>query len=280
MPKAVEKCVKALMADPNFKPKPGSTKEQSAWAVCVAMHNRKTKKNLVIHLLNKLSVDFDLRKNDVKELVADHYYLHSGWSLLKTNGAWGEWTREELSEYHAKVVDVLRSKGYMMFPKNNSLDEESKKSEETSKQLMPSDIPSLLQPGGITIFQSSGKREKDHDLENELELFDIDKIFKSLNELRATVQISEYVCLVSSSLRSDKEPDDIDIIIRSSGKNDILERKISAQFPEVLKERLHFIYEPVGPTSSYVPLFDLVLMPADLRKVKIENSESEKIDEH
>lgn len=35
-PKKVEDCVKALMADPKFKPKGGRSKEESAWAVCQA----------------------------------------------------------------------------------------------------------------------------------------------------------------------------------------------------------------------------------------------------
>lgn len=32
----VERCVKRLLADPNFKPKKGRTKKQSAIAVCIA----------------------------------------------------------------------------------------------------------------------------------------------------------------------------------------------------------------------------------------------------
>jgi len=33
-PKKVEECVKSLMSNPDFKPKDGKTKEESAWAVC------------------------------------------------------------------------------------------------------------------------------------------------------------------------------------------------------------------------------------------------------
>lgn len=39
-PKEVEDCVKALMADPDFKPKDGKTKEESAWAVCQSKHGK------------------------------------------------------------------------------------------------------------------------------------------------------------------------------------------------------------------------------------------------
>ena len=38
MPKSVDACVKALVADPDFKPREGKTKEESAWAVCQAQH--------------------------------------------------------------------------------------------------------------------------------------------------------------------------------------------------------------------------------------------------
>jgi hypothetical protein len=36
----VESCVAKLMADPNFKPKKGMTKKQSAMAVCKVSVNR------------------------------------------------------------------------------------------------------------------------------------------------------------------------------------------------------------------------------------------------
>ena len=36
MPQAVEDCRRRLMADPDFKPRKGSTKEEAAWAVCMS----------------------------------------------------------------------------------------------------------------------------------------------------------------------------------------------------------------------------------------------------
>lgn len=39
-PKQVEDCVKHLIADPNFHPKEGRTKEESAWAVCQSKHGK------------------------------------------------------------------------------------------------------------------------------------------------------------------------------------------------------------------------------------------------
>lgn len=40
MPEEVDRCVKALMADPDFKPLKGRTKEESAWAVCQAQYQK------------------------------------------------------------------------------------------------------------------------------------------------------------------------------------------------------------------------------------------------
>jgi len=39
-PASVERCVEALKNDPKFKPKDGKTKEESAWAVCQAAHDK------------------------------------------------------------------------------------------------------------------------------------------------------------------------------------------------------------------------------------------------
>lgn len=38
MPEQVERCVEAIMRDPDFKPQKGRTKEESAWAVCTAKY--------------------------------------------------------------------------------------------------------------------------------------------------------------------------------------------------------------------------------------------------
>lgn len=39
MPAEVEKCVQSLLANKDFKPKKGRTREQSAWAICTAQYN-------------------------------------------------------------------------------------------------------------------------------------------------------------------------------------------------------------------------------------------------
>jgi len=40
MPAWVEKCVKGIMDDSNFKPREGRTKEESAWAICTSKYQK------------------------------------------------------------------------------------------------------------------------------------------------------------------------------------------------------------------------------------------------
>ena len=257
--------------------------------------NKSIKINEIVKL-KKPGVDYDLRHTNTKELFADHFYLHVAWDALKSGKKWGDWTKDEVLQYHAKIIDVLRKRSYPMLPKNNSLDKESKTKEETVKDLMPSDIPELLKPGGIPIFQgpktgtenfifnicieeqvSKGKTIEEARAiceqyrSKKIELVDRDLIFSSLKDFGSFVHIPDFVSIVGSTVqRKDKEPNDIDIVIRAESKNVIFERKILAQFPEELRNKVHFIYYPAGPNSSYVPIFDLVLRPKELKYIKIE----------
>lgn len=45
-----------------------------------------------------------------RELLADHRYLHIGWNRLKQGKKWGEFSKDDLVFYHAKITDVLRGK--------------------------------------------------------------------------------------------------------------------------------------------------------------------------
>lgn len=41
MPESVERCVKAILRDKDFKPAKGKTRKQSAWAICNARYNER-----------------------------------------------------------------------------------------------------------------------------------------------------------------------------------------------------------------------------------------------
>lgn len=148
------------------------------------------------------------------------------------------------------------------------------------KALVPSDIPELLKPGGIPIFQipkkkKKKKRKKKKKKKKKKAIFDLEEslrktTFKDIEKLGDLVVIPDFVSIVGSTIqRPEKEPNDIDIVIRSKRPDAILERKIRSQFHPDIQHKLHLIYQPEGPTSSYLPLYDLSLRPQ--KKLKIKN---------
>ena len=90
----------------------------------------------------KQAVDFDIRNEKVEELVKDAVCLKMIWNILKSDKNFEGWTKEEVSEYYKKIIEVLKKKDYPLLLK---------------RSLTPSDIPELLKPGGNTAFQGKGK---------------------------------------------------------------------------------------------------------------------------
>lgn len=67
MPVIVEECTKKILANPDFKPKKGKTKEESAWAICTAMYKRgdlksSTSEEEIITFAQKMTLAFDADK--------------------------------------------------------------------------------------------------------------------------------------------------------------------------------------------------------------------------
>jgi len=245
--------------------------------------------------LKKDSLDFDIRKTIVKDLVEDHKYLHFVWRTMryKELNEFDGWTKEVVLDYHAKVVDVLRNEGVPMITKSD-LDKLSSEKETTIKDLTSSDIPELLKPGGIPIFQgpkkggdilykicieeqkAKGKSETEAKTicesfkkDIKVDLVDQNLIFSSFKEFGSFVQTPDFVSLVGSI------DDKINVIIRAENVNYELEKKILTQFPENLRDLICFTYQPDGPTTSHVPLFDLVLKQKKLKFIKINDKKSE-----
>jgi len=70
-------------------------------------------------------IDEDLKhpRTRWRELLADARYLgNSAWPRLKRGESWGDWTKEDVLRYFAKIVDVLRS---VYFPLLERKDESS-----------------------------------------------------------------------------------------------------------------------------------------------------------
>ena len=97
-------------------------------------------KKMQIFNFKKEAVDFDIRNNRIKDLVRDAICLKEIWHFLQTSEEFKGWKKEDVLEYHEKVIKVLKEKEYPLLIK---------------KDLVPSDIPELLKPGANPLFHSS-----------------------------------------------------------------------------------------------------------------------------
>jgi hypothetical protein len=88
--------------------------------------------------------------------------------------------------------------------------------------------------------------------------------------LEELVYIPDFVSIGGSYARSPKEANDIDLIIRQEGWDEGLVLKLNRALKAFFDQGLHFVYSPVGPHSSYIPVFDLVLRPkSGFEKVEV-----------
>lgn len=100
------------------------------------------------------------------------------------------------------------------------------------------------------------------------------------------ILIKDCVSVVGSSVKqygNKHEPNDVDLLIRLDPKYDYLRRAIDTRLSR-MHDKIHTIYEPLGPHDDYIPLYDLVLrrvktdkrslvemrQEIDLRSLKIE----------
>jgi len=89
-------------------------------------------------------------------------------------------------------------------------------------------------------------------------------------QLKDIVLIKDCVSVVGSSVKQygkEREPNDVDLLIRLDPKYDYLRRAIDTRFNH-MHDKVHTIYEPLGPFDDYIPLYDLVL-----RRINTEDSE-------
>jgi len=87
---------------------------------------------------------------------------------------------------------------------------------------------------------------------------------RMLEQLDDITLIPGYVSMTGSSVypevyREGREPNDIDLVVRSSVQNPIAEFKLTRFFEHLTDKPLHWVYSPEGPCYTHVPLFDLVL---------------------
>jgi len=87
---------------------------------------------------------------------------------------------------------------------------------------------------------------------------------RMLEQLDDIVLVPGYVSMTGSSVypevyREGCEPNDIDLVVRSSVQNPIAEFKLARFFEHLTDKPLHWVYSPEGPCFTHVPVYDLVL---------------------
>ncbi|MCK9578792.1 hypothetical protein M0R01_04915, partial [bacterium] len=188
------------------------------------------------------------------ETYGDHTFMHYLWNKVKNGEEWGGWKKEEVIKEHAAITDILRNKGYAMY-KKSAIDEASREFEKTIKMLTPSDIPALLQP--------SGEKKK----KKKVKLSDTET-FVNLKMIESIVNMQDFV----SILKNKKDQITPQILVRAVKENINsieLEEMIRKNLPDEIKKDAVFVYNLSGADSSYVALYDLVLLPKKLEIVNL-----------
>jgi len=78
----------------------------------------------------------------------------------------------------------------------------------------------------------------------------------------ATV-VKNFVSVVGGTATRYDPMSDLDVLIRQSSRDEALELVVRNQLTQEAQDKLHFIYHASGPHGDSVPLYDLVLRPAD-----------------
>ena len=133
----------------------------------------------------------------------------------------------------------------------------------------------------MTLRSEMGSRKMKFFHETPIDREVYNRIFKrSIWELDVPVLgdmviVPEYISVGGSFVKSPKEAEDIDIIIRDSEKNrdESFELKVGRLIRGQTKKEPHFVYAPRGPHSSYIPVFDLTLRARDdTKKIGVKES--------
>ena len=95
----------------------------------------------------------------------------------------------------------------------------------------------------------------------------------TVNQLNDISIIPHYISIVGSLPNENRDPNDIDLLVRSDYPDSNLVLKVERVLEENgLKEKPHWIWSSKGPHSSYLPIFDLVVKKSILKRVKVDES--------
>ena len=93
------------------------------------------------------------------------------------------------------------------------------------------------------------------------------------DKLKPAVLIENFATLVGSYITNKENPNDIDILFRFDRTSpEFVERAAKVRIAKMLDDidkEIHFTNDPEGPHDSYVPLFDLALIPKTPKLVEL-----------
>jgi len=98
-------------------------------------------------------------------------------------------------------------------------------------------------------------------------------------ELNEITIVKSYVAISGAFIRSPKATRGMDVVIRNleENKDERLEEKITMVLKAHTGRQPNFVYDPAGPQSTYIPVFDLVLRARDAtERIQIEKKIVEK----
>jgi len=103
-----------------------------------------------------------------------------------------------------------------------------------------------------------------------------------LSGFRHMVLIKDFISVVGSSVdKQVKEPRDLDVVVRFDPRTggDYLRRAIYTRLYKI-NPKVHVIFEPMGSSDDYVPLYDLMLVRVNPEKKLVEMQVTELKEKH
>lgn len=134
----------------------------------------------------------------------------------------------------------------------------------------------------LFIVEEMDKRNLNHEDHDELDT-ETDKLDQATDTMNTIVKypglqelieasfgdfviVPDYISLIGSTATGEN-PNDIDCLLRTTeaAKDDSLVHKFARLFPQDMRDKLHFVFDPIGARSAHIPLYDLVLRKKPLQ---------------
>jgi len=103
-----------------------------------------------------------------------------------------------------------------------------------------------------------------------------------LSDFKHMILIKDFISVVGSSVdKQVKEPRDLDVVVRFDPRTggDYLRRAIYTRLYKI-NPKVHVIFEPMGSSDDYVPLYDLMLVRVNPEKKLVEMQVTELKEKH